>query len=75
MTSDSPRMTMCCFLDGDSSHPPDSTGMNKVGYITSDDNVVFPFRKRFRLRSSPKVEGRNFGTVPDGNLRGSHETD
>jgi hypothetical protein len=48
MPSNNPRMTICCFLDSDRSHPPDSTGLNKVGYITSDECVIFPFRKQFK---------------------------
>lgn len=37
----------CCFRDHDLWHKPDDTGMNKVGYITSRDTMIYQLRWHF----------------------------
>ncbi len=37
----------CCFRDYDLWHRPDESGMNKVGYITSRNTVVYQVRLHF----------------------------
>ena len=52
-----PLMKFCCFLDSDRLHPKDSTGFNKVGYITSSGMVIFPFRRRFVSKPLQEFKG------------------
>jgi hypothetical protein len=35
------RLRLCCFRDHDPWHKPDDTGMNKIGFITDADTVIF----------------------------------
>lgn len=37
---------LCMFRDCDPWHPPDSTGRNKIGLISTKDVVIYPLRSR-----------------------------
>lgn len=49
---------LCAFRDRDPWFKPDSTGFNKVGYVTANENVVYPVRRHFVSEPLRRLERR-----------------
>jgi len=46
------------FRDLDPWYKPDETGFNKVGYVTADDNVIFPLMRGMTQKPLRKITSR-----------------
>ncbi len=51
-------MRLCTFRDRDIWFKPDSTGHNKVGYMTADDLVIYPVRSHFVFEDAHRLVKR-----------------
>jgi Permuted papain-like amidase enzyme, YaeF/YiiX, C92 family len=49
---------LCAFRDRDPWFKPDSTGLNKTGYVTANDIVVYPVRRHFVAEPLQRLEKR-----------------
>lgn len=56
---------VCTFRDGDPWFKVDSTGHNKIGYLTTDKLVVYPVRRHFVIMPAEELEKK---------VRGKHLT-
>ena len=54
---------LCSFRDHDPWHKPDDTGMNKVGFVTDADNVIYPLRMKLVERPLKTVSRRKLFRV------------